>query len=92
MRRPYLIWLTWIGILTLALFLRLQGLTDRPIHADEATGARLLAERLEGKEYTFNARHFHGPLLSLTALPIARISGEKDWGPLSLRTLPTSAL
>lgn len=87
MFRGIFIWLGWVLVLTLATWLRVQHLTERPIHADEATGARIAAERLEGAGYTFNPKHFHGPLLSAATTPIASLRGESGWSSLSLGTL-----
>ena len=69
------------------LFLRLNTLDERPVHADEATGARILAERLEDGVYRFDPHHFHGPLLTAAAAPIARVRGETSWLELSAGTL-----
>src|SRR5690606_714836 len=69
------------------LSLRLDSLEKRPVHADEATGARILAERLENGTYAFDPLHFHGPLLTAVAAPIARVRGETGWQSLSPRPL-----
>jgi uncharacterized protein (TIGR03663 family) len=87
MPQRLLIVIAWIGILILSLTLRLHDLDERPIHADEATGARILAQRLAGENYQFNPQHFHGPLLSLTSLPIAQSRAEGTWSALSTTTL-----
>ncbi len=71
----------------IGLWIRLDALTDRPLHADEATGARLLGQRLEAGDYRFDPTHFHGPLLSAAAAPIARLRGETDWASLTPQTL-----
>lgn len=85
-QRP-LIYVAWIGIVCLSFALRLYDLDERPIHADEATGARILSNQLEGDAYAFNPRHFHGPLLRLTSVPLARARGESGWADLSTSTL-----
>lgn len=69
------------------LSLRLDSIEDRPLHADEATGARILADRLETGSYEFNPIHFHGPLLTTVAIPVAHLRGETDWQSLSPGTL-----
>lgn len=86
LQRPLTV-IAWIAILILSLVLRLHDLEERPIHADEATGARILAQRLAGEDYLFNPQHFHGPLLSLTSLPIAQSRAENTWSTLSTTTL-----
>jgi uncharacterized protein (TIGR03663 family) len=83
------IYTAWIGIVLLALALRLHDLGARPIHADEATGARLLATQMDGS-YTFNPQHFHGPLLNRCTAPLARLRGETTWSQLSILTLRLS--
>lgn len=85
--RCALILLAGVFCVGFALWLRLDSLEKRPLHADEATGARILAERLESNAYAFDPVHFHGPLLTAVAAPIARLRGENDWQSLSPRTL-----
>ena len=74
-------------VLLIALGLRLQHLESRPIHADEATGARILAQRLEGNGYSFDPTHYHGPILSLSTTLIANCRNEGNWSELSPLTL-----
>lgn len=57
------------------------------MHADEATGARILSQRLESDDYSFDPKHFHGPTLSLSTQPIAAIRSESTWSDLSKGTL-----
>lgn len=85
-KRPLII-CTWLGIIILAVFLRFNDLEQRPMHADEATGARILSNRLEANSYQFDPKHFHGPLLSITAEPIAQLAGETSWQRLSKHSL-----
>jgi uncharacterized protein (TIGR03663 family) len=92
MSQRLLIIVTWIAIVILSLTLRLQNLEERPIHADEATGARILARQLAGEDYKFNPQHFHGPLLSLSSQPIARSRSETSWSELSVTTLRLSSV
>ena len=84
------IYAAWIGIALLALTLRFHDLGERPIHADEATGARILSKQMEGGGYTFNPQHFHGPLLNCSTAPLARLRGEHTWSQLSIVTLRLS--
>jgi len=86
------IYLAWIAVVALAVFLRTNDLSDRPVHADEATGARILAQQLEGAGYTFSPKHFHGPLLTQLSRPIAHIRGEQNWAQLSIETLRSSTV
>lgn len=87
MPQRLLIWIAWLGIVTLAIWLRLHDLEERPIHADEATGARILSTRLTENSYAFNPQHFHGPLLSLSSAKLAELRGESNWPELTKTTL-----
>lgn len=84
--RPWL-WLLWLSLTVVAAFLRLNALGDRPMHADEATGARIASRVIAEGPYVFNPRHFHGPWLSQSTWPIARIRGEDSWSSLTAPTL-----
>lgn len=86
--------LCWIAVIAAGAFLRFEQLSKRPFHADEATGARLTAARMESGDYRFDPLHYHGPLLSSLAIPLARTHGENRWQELtkgSLRLLPALA-
>ncbi|MBH78528.1 MAG: hypothetical protein CML15_02965 [Puniceicoccaceae bacterium] len=91
MQHRTLVCLTWLIIIAFAGVLRLSNLETRPIHADEATGARILSQRLTG-DYQFNPNHFHGPLLSLLTEPLARVRCETIWQSLSIETLRLSSV
>lgn len=84
----------FLAALALGVWLRFDGLGEKPMHADEATGARLLANYLESGDYRFDPEHFHGPAQSLLAAPIARAFGQTGWNALepgTLRLLPALA-
>ncbi len=89
LRAPKHTWLcvAWLAVILTATFLRFNHIGERPIHADEATGARITAHIIEGEGYTFNPHHFHGPTLSYLALPVAGVRGESAWPELTLATL-----
>lgn len=89
MLRRSLIWIAWIAVLALALWLRIDDLEARPIHADEATGAHIFSQRVEAAGYRFDPTHFHGPLLSLSTWPLAKIFGQTSWQDMSLTMLRT---
>jgi len=76
-------------------WLRTAHLDGAPLHADEAaTGAWVLAERLEQGRYTFEPRHHHGPLLTASTAPVAAVRGESGWNDLTattLRAVPVAA-
>ena len=79
--------LAWIGVLVTAAFLRFDDLAERPMHADEATGALFMAKRMEGQGGEFNPKHYHGPLLADLTMPVCLIRGESTWQDLSKGTL-----
>lgn len=83
--------LLWVAIAVAAALLRFGDLSSAPFHADEAEGARITADRLEGKGYTFNPVHHHGPTLSWLAAQAARVSGAGSFAELEaapLRSVP----
>lgn len=75
MRQP----VRWIGlavIVAVAAWLRLSGLADRPMHADEANQAVKLGHLLENGEYRFDPNDHHGPTLYYLGLIPAWIRGQ----------------
>ena len=82
-----LLTLAWIGVVVTAAFLRFDDLADRPMHADEATGARIMAKRMEGQGGEFNPKHYHGPLLADLTMPVCLLRGESTWSELSKSSL-----
>ena len=77
----------WICLAAAAAFLRFDDLGSRPMHADEATGARITAQRMEGDGGRFDPKHYHGPLLADLAMPLCRLRGEDGWKSMSKTTL-----
>jgi len=77
----------WCFLLLASICSRFCLLDHNPIHADEATGASLLALRLEQNHYQFDPQHFHGPLLSACAAQLAHLFQENTWVDLQLQTL-----
>jgi uncharacterized protein (TIGR03663 family) len=69
----------WIVVVAAAGFMRLDDLADRPFHADEATGARITARRMENGGANFDPKHYHGPLLADLTMPLCRMRGENGW-------------
>lgn len=89
------LWLAaWILVCGTGLVLRMNELGKRPMHADEATGAKITADRMTGVGGRFDPSHFHGPLLGDLSAPLCRLRGETDWQSMSsttLRLLPAIA-
>ena len=84
----------WFAVLLAGAFLRFDMLADRPFHADEATGARITATRMQTGGAAFDPTHYHGPLLADLAIPLCMVRGEKSWREMTettLRTLPAVA-
>ncbi len=77
----------WISVILVGVFLRFDQLAKRPLHADEATGARITAARMESGDYRFDPIHYHGPLLSGLAMPLCRWNGESAWQNLTKKSL-----
>ncbi len=88
------IYMAWISIVVLAIYLRFHDIGIRPMHFDEATGARIAARHLETGTYIFNPEHFHGPTLSYCTKILSWFTGENNWHELnsaSLRIIPALA-
>jgi len=66
---------------------RFAQLGERPMHADEATGAKILSERLESGDYSFDPTHFHGPSLTALASIWCSLAGEDSWEELTAKRL-----
>jgi uncharacterized protein (TIGR03663 family) len=84
----------WISVIVTGAWLRFEDLAKRPFHADEATGARITARRMESGGGQFDPKHYHGPLLADLAIPLCQLHGETRWQEMTkatLRTLPAIA-
>lgn len=83
--------LAWIFVFLLAAGLRFFDLAGAPFHADEAVGARITANRIEGAAYHFDPKHYHGPSLSWIAAAFAKVAGRSSFEDLDesiLRVVP----
>ena len=67
-------------------FLRFDQLSERPFHADEATGARITAARMASGDYVFDPLHYHGPTLSRLAIPLFKWRNEVRWQDMTQTT------
>lgn len=93
MKRALII-VCWLAVLLAGGWLRFDDLSKRPMHADEATGARIASRRMESGGASFDPRHYHGPLLADLAIPLCRARGETRWqemSKLSLRLVTAGA-
>ena len=84
----------WASVIAVGAFLRFDQLSSRPFHCDEATGADIVARRMETGNSQFDPQHFHGPLQSSLAIPLCRARGETRWQTMTkgtLRLLPATA-
>ena len=67
-------------------YLRFDKLSDRSFHADEATGARITALRMESGNYRFDPLHYHGPTLSGFAMILCGMNDESTWREMTKMT------
>lgn len=70
------------GLMLLFLFavlLRVTGLGDRPVHADEAVHLVKLRELWEHGSYRYDPNEHHGPTLYDLALPLLKLRGVTDY-------------
>jgi uncharacterized protein (TIGR03663 family) len=89
-----LIVIGWLVVLAVALVPRTANLGERPVHADEATGARITARLMESGDYRFDPHHYHGPTLGALGALTARAAGASGWRDLEitpLRVVPVVA-
>lgn len=80
-----------LGILLLALLLRLWQLDQRPMHGDEAVNAYKTGQLLESGHYRYNPQEYHGPGLYYASFVVSKIMGVDHFQDLSetrLRALP----
>ncbi len=85
MKSAFLV-ICWFLVFTLALALRFHDLGARPLHADEATGARITARMME-EDYRFDPKHYHGPTLGMAGEASARLSGSGGWRDMRITPL-----
>ncbi|MBB5351005.1 uncharacterized protein (TIGR03663 family) [Haloferula luteola] len=76
----------WLLILSLAGWLRFHDLDNRPVHADEATGARIVARALDG-DYRFDPVHYHGPVFHRLGQWTSSLAGHHRWQEMEMLPL-----
>jgi uncharacterized protein (TIGR03663 family) len=89
-----LVLIAWLAVLLLAAGLRFHDIGSRPLHADEATGARITARIMETNDYRYDPKHYHGPTLGFVGAASAKIAGHSGWRDLEitpLRAVTTAA-
>jgi uncharacterized protein (TIGR03663 family) len=79
--------LAFVGVVVVALWLRLHDLAARPMHADEANQAVKLGQLLETGRYAFDPSEHHGPTLYYFGLVPARFRGEATLAALTETTV-----
>lgn len=85
--KPALIVICWLLVLVLAAALRFHDLGSRPLHADEATGARITAQMMESDDYRFDPKHYHGPTLGIAGGWLAKFAGASGWRDIQITPL-----
>ena len=86
--------LLWGPIFFLGVVFRLADLATPPMHADEAVGAKITADRLEGRGYVFDPSHYHGPALTWIGAKVSAWAGKTTYVALDafeLRLVPAVA-
>jgi uncharacterized protein (TIGR03663 family) len=81
----------FFAALAAALFVRLSGLSLRPMHHDEANQGIKFGRLLETGEYQYDKIDHHGPALYYLTLPLARLRGQQTLSALdevTLRAVP----
>lgn len=81
----------FLAVLALAFGLRFFGLTERPMHSDEAVQAYRVGTMLAGETFVYDPQDFHGPTLYYFAFWLSRIFGIESFAGLSealLRAVP----
>ena len=84
---PRVVVCLWIFVFVVAGAFRFIDLPAAPLHADEAVGARITGDRLEGGKYHFDPSHYHGPSLSWLGAQAARLAGQKSFAELDVFSL-----
>jgi len=69
-----------------ALALRLPGLGQRPMHADEAVQAAIFRQLWQQGRYVYDPDEFHGPTLQYATLPAVWIGSPKSFAQTSEAT------
>ena len=80
-----------LGVLSLAIALRLPRMADRPMHADEAVLADKFGTLLETGAYDYNPHDYHGPALLYATLIPSGLRGIHKYADLdesALRIVP----
>jgi uncharacterized protein (TIGR03663 family) len=72
-----------VVIVGIAMALRLPGLTDRPMHTDEAVHAYKVGEVLETGHYVYDPNEYHGPTIYQCVLPLLRLQGATDYASIA---------
>lgn len=93
MRFSFRFFLLWLSVVLLGVGIRFVELGNAPMHADEAVGAKITADRLEGRGYVFDPAHYHGPTLSWIGSRAAELFGKSTYEELDawgLRLVPAA--
>jgi uncharacterized protein (TIGR03663 family) len=80
---PKIRWAVFLVLALVALAVRLPQLAHRPMHTDEAVNAYITGQLLAGKNFHYDPRDRHGPVLYLVAEPLVRLLGAKKFSQLT---------
>lgn len=79
-------------VLCVGIFFRLSDLGERPVHFDEATGARIASSLRSDEGYRYDPYHFHGPILAYASHLVFALRGEYSWAEFSVESLRISVV
>ena len=74
-------------IILVALVYRLPGLSERPMHSDEAVNAVKFSQLAESQKFEYEPAEYHGPALFYFTLPVSWITGNTSFKKLTETTL-----
>lgn len=79
MSRAAWYWLALAGALLAGAALRLNDLSARPMHGDEAIHAYKANELLTGRGYHYDPHDYHGPTLNFLTIPVLWFAGFDNY-------------
>ena len=86
-RQDFFLHVLGLTALVIGAAFRFYELDRPPLHADEATGARITASVLETGRLQFDPFHFHGPLLHGLGAVSSLLNGKSGWRDLEISPL-----
>lgn len=89
---PLIWWIASLGILAVAVFIRLYALELKPLHHDEGVNGFFLTTLYREGVYRYDPTNYHGPTLYYFALAITKLKallfGESGLSTIAVRLVP----